>query len=60
MRRYISTIYIIAAVALIVIFGLIGREVIATLVVRELDGGGEVNRVDRVKGITNYELRITN
>ncbi len=39
---------------------LIGREVIATLVVRELDGGGEVNRVDRVKGITNYELRITN
>ena len=39
---------------------LIGREVIATLVVRELDGGGEVNRVDRVRSITNYELRITN
>ena len=39
---------------------LIGREVIATLVVRELDGGGEVNRVDRVRAITNYELRITN
>ena len=30
---------------------LIGKEVTATLVVRELDGGGEVNRVDRVKGI---------
>ena len=28
---------------------LIGREVVATLVVRELDGGGEVNRVDRVR-----------
>lgn len=28
---------------------LIGREVTATLVVRELDGGGEVNRVDRVR-----------
>ena len=32
---------------------LIGREVIATLVVRELDGGGEVNRVDKVRKVTN-------
>jgi hypothetical protein len=30
---------------------LIGREVIATLVVRELESGGEVNRVDRVRGV---------
>ena len=30
---------------------LIGREVIVTLVVRELDGGGEVNRVDRVRAV---------
>jgi hypothetical protein len=30
---------------------LIGRDVLASLVVRELDGGGEVNRVDRVKRV---------
>ncbi len=30
---------------------LIGREVVAALVVRELDGGGEVNRVDRVRAV---------
>jgi hypothetical protein len=30
---------------------LIGREVVVTLVVRELDGGGEVNRVDSVRAV---------
>lgn len=39
---------------------LIGREVVATLVVRELDGGGEVNRVDRVRAAKGGELGITN
>lgn len=37
---------------------LIGREVIATLVVRELDGGGEVNRVDRVRAVPKAQERL--
>jgi hypothetical protein len=37
---------------------LIGREVIATLVVRELDGGGEVNRVDRVRAVAKEQERL--
>jgi hypothetical protein len=31
---------------------LIGRDILASLAVRELDGGGEVNRVDRVRAVT--------
>lgn len=31
---------------------LLGREVLATLVVRALEGGGEVNRVDRVRAVS--------
>ena len=37
---------------------LIGREVVATLVVRELDGGGEVNRVDRVRAVPKAQDRL--
>lgn len=37
---------------------LIGREVIVALVVRELDGGGEVNRVDRVRAVRAIQQRL--
>ena len=37
---------------------LIGREIVATLVVRELDGGGEVNRVDRVRAAVKEPERL--
>jgi hypothetical protein len=38
---------------------LIGREVVATLVVRELDGGGEVNRVDRVRAAGKEQEKLS-